>query len=258
MLFDTHCHLTDERLRDGVAELIRRAEEGGVARLVTVGYDRESSLEGAALAEEYDNVYCTVGIHPHDAVTATREIYEEFRALAAGNPKVVAIGEIGLDYHYDLSPRDVQRRVFGEQLRLARDCGLPACLHIREAYEDSRAVLEQNAEYLGCGVLLHCYSGSAEMVKVFSRYDAYFAFGGAITFKGAHKNLEALAAVPRDRLLLETDAPYMTPVPFRGQTNRPDYVSLVADKAAEVLGLSREEIEEITTENAKRLFKRLK
>lgn len=258
MLFDTHCHLTDERLRDGVAELIRRAEESGVARLVTVGCDRESSLESAEIASRYPEVYCTVGIHPHDAVTATREIYEEFRALAAGNPKVVAIGEIGLDYHYDLSPREVQRRVFGEQLRLARECELPVCLHVREAYEDCRALLEENRDCLGGGVLLHCYSGSAEMVKVFSRYDAYFAFGGAITFKGARRNLDALAAVPLDRLLLETDAPYMTPVPYRGQTNRPEYVALVADKAAEVLGLSREKIEEITTENAKRLFRRLK
>lgn len=258
MLFDTHCHLTDERLRPDIDDVVSGALKGGVARLVTVGCDRESSLESAEIAARYPEVYCTVGIHPHDAVTATREIYEEFRALAADNAKVLAIGEIGLDYHYDLSPRDVQRRVFGEQLRLARECELPVCLHVREAYEDCRALLEENRDCLGGGVLLHCYSGSAEMVKVFSEYDAYFAFGGAITFKGARRNLEALAAVPLDRLLLETDAPYMTPVPYRGQTNRPEYVAIVADKAAEVLGTSREEIEKITTENAKRFFKRMK
>lgn len=258
MLFDTHCHLTDERLRPETEGIVLGAAEEGISRLITVGYDRQSSVEGAEIAARYDNVYCTLGIHPHDAVTATEEIYAEFRALAESNRKVVAIGEIGLDYHYDLSPRDVQRKVFAEQLCLADECGLPACLHVREAYEDCRAVLAANADRLGNGVLLHCYSGSAEMVKVFSDFDAYFAFGGAITFKGARKNLEALAAVPRDRLLLETDAPYMTPTPYRGHTNFPKYVGLVADMAAQVLGVTRQEIEDITTENAKRLFKRIK
>lgn len=258
MLFDTHCHLTDDRLLPEAESIVLGAAEKGVSRLITVGYDRQSSLDGAELAARYDGVYCTLGIHPHDAVTATEAIYDEFRTLAVGNGKVVAIGEIGLDYYYDLSPRDVQRRVFAEQIRLADECGLPVCLHVRDAYEDCRAVLAANADRLRNGVLLHCYSGSAEMVKVFAAFDAYFAFGGAITFKGARKNIEALAAVPRDRLLLETDSPYMTPTPFRGRTNFPKYVGLVADKAAEVLGVSRQEIEEITTENAKRLFKRLK
>ena len=171
---------------------------------------------------------------------------------------MVAIGEIGLDYHYDLSPREVQREVFARQLALADECGLPAALHVREAYGDCLAVLKENSSLLGHGVLLHCWSGSPESVREFSAFDAYFAFGGSLTFKGAHKGAESLALVPRDRLLIETDAPYLTPVPFRGRVNRPEYVAYVAGKVAEVLGISREEVEEITTENAKRLFKRMK
>lgn len=258
MLIDTHCHLTDERLLPEVSEVIASAARAGVERLVTVGYDRESSLAGAALADEHASVWCALGVHPHDASSWTEETGAEFARIAAENAKVVAIGEIGLDYHYDLSPREVQREVFARQLALADECGLPAALHVREAYGDCLAVLKENSSLLGHGVLLHCWSGSPESVREFSAFGAYFAFGGSLTFKGAHKGAESLALVPRDRLLLETDAPYLTPVPFRGRVNRPEYVAYVAGKVAEVLGISREEVEEITTENAKRLFKRMK
>lgn len=258
MLIDTHCHLTDDRLAEEVDEIVASMRTDGLEALVTVGYDIESSLKGAELALKYDAVYCSVGIHPHDAVSADTDAYAAFSELATRHGKVVAIGEIGLDYFYDLSPRDVQQRAFAEQLELAHECGLPVILHVRDAYEDSRKILFDNRRYLDNGVLLHCYSGSAEMVKVFSALDAYYAFGGAITFKNAKHNLEALRVVPRDRLLVETDSPYMTPVPYRGKTNFPKYVSLVAEKAAEVLETDRAEIEEITTKNAKTLFKRIK
>lgn len=258
MLIDTHCHLTDERLAGETENIIASLEADGLESVITVGYDEPSSREGAQLAARFADVYCTVGMHPHDASAATQDVYDEFVSLANGNPKVVAIGEIGLDYYYDLSPRETQKKVFAEQLELARFLKLPVCLHVRDAYEDCRRILADHADKLTYGVLLHCYSGSAEMVPVFGKFDAYFAFGGAITFKNARRNLEALLAVPRDRLLLETDCPYMTPVPYRGQTNFPKYVNLVADKAAEVLGLQRAEVEDITTENAKRLFNRLK
>ena len=257
MLIDSHCHLTDERLLPERETIVSSMSEDGLCALVTVGYDRESSLGGLAFAEAHAGVWCTLGIHPHDADKLDGETLSSFRTLA-GRDKVVAIGEIGLDYYYDLSPRDVQREAFARQIALADECGLPMCLHVRDAYGDCLALLKENEDKLSHGVLLHCYSGSPEMVKEFSRFDAYFAFGGAITFKNARKNVESLSLVPRDRLLVETDCPYMTPVPYRGRTNYPRYVSLVADKVAEVLYLSREEVEEITTTNTKRLFKKMK
>lgn len=258
MLIDTHCHLTDERLAGETESIVSSFAADSLESVVTVGYDAPSSREGAQLAACYRDVYCTVGIHPHDAVTATQDVYDEFVSLANDNRKVVAIGEIGLDYYYDLSPRETQKRVFAEQLELAYALKLPVCLHVRDAYEDCRQILADNASKLVHGVLLHCYSGSAEMVPVFGKFDAYFAFGGAITFKNARRNLEALLAVPKDRLLVETDCPYMTPVPYRGRTNYPKYVNLVADKVAEALAMPRDEVDKITTENAKRLFNRLK
>ena len=165
---------------------------------------------------------------------------------------------IGLDYHYDLSPRDVQQKVFEEQIELADSLRLPVALHVREAYEDTRRILENNKSKLSHGVLLHCYSGSAEMVKVFSKYDAFFAFGGPITFKNAVHNIEALRAVPLDRLLFETDSPYMTPVPFRGKTNEPKHTALVVKKASEVLGVDEDELIEKTNKNTKTLFYKMK
>lgn len=257
MLIDSHCHLTDERLLPEREAIVSSMSEDGLCALVTVGYDRESSLGGLAFAEAHAGVWCTLGIHPHDADKLDGETLSSFRTLA-GRDKVVAIGEIGLDYYYDLSPRDVQREAFARQIALADECGLPMCLHVRDAYGDCLALLKENEGKLSHGVLLHCYSGSPEMVKEFSRFDAYFAFGGAITFKNARRNVESLSLVPRDRLLVETDCPYMTPVPYRGRTNFPRYVSLVADKVAEVLSLSREEVEEITTANTKRLFSKMK
>ncbi len=258
MLIDTHCHLTDARLSSDVEDIVFRANERDLLAMITVGYDRPSSLKGAKIASKYENVYCALGVHPHDADTAVEDVYSEFRDIAFSNEKVVAIGEIGLDYYRDLSPRDIQKKAFREQIEIANELRLPVCLHVRDAYEDCRAVLEETKHLLSYGVLLHCYSGSSEMVKVFSRYDAYFAFGGAITFSNARKNIESLMAVPRDRLLLETDAPYLTPVPFRGKTNRPELIRYVADKVAEVLSISREEADEITVRNTKELFRRIK
>jgi len=257
MLIDTHCHLNDEKLLPDVENIVAGFEVHGIESAICVGYDMPSSEKAYELAEKYDNVYAVIGIHPHDATTADYDKYERLATLSSSQ-KVVGIGEIGLDYHYDLSPRAIQKGAFREQIELADTLGLPVVLHIREAYEDAKQILFEARRYLNNGVLLHCYSGSKEFVKIFGELDAYFAFGGAITFNNAKHNIEALKAVPTDRLLLETDCPYMTPVPYRGQTNRPEYVNLVADKACEVLGIGREELENITTENAKRLFIRMK
>lgn len=254
MLIDTHCHLTDERLKPDADNIIASMESDGLSALITVGYDEQSSVEGYRLAIANTDVYAAVGMHPHDSRLATPALYDLFSDMATDD-KVVAVGEIGLDYFYDLSPRDVQGKVFAEQIDLAYSLGLPVILHIRDAYEDARKILFDNKEKLTSGVLLHCYSGSAEYVKIFNKLDAYYSFGGAITFKNAVHNLESLKAVPYDRLLLETDSPYMTPVPYRGQTNYPRFVNLVCDKAAEVLNRDREDVAEQTTKNAKTLFK---
>ncbi len=257
MIVDTHCHLTDEILFPDAENIIGNMHEDGLSALVCVGYDLPSSVGSFDLALAHKDVYAAVGMHPHDSRLATKEMYDKFAEMAT-NEKVVAVGEIGLDYHYDLSPRDVQKKVFAEQIDLADSLTLPVILHIREAYEDARQILADNKNKLKNGVLLHCYSGSAEMVKVFNKFDAFYSFGGAITFKNAVHNLEALAAVPREKLVFETDAPYMTPVPFRGKPNQPKLINLVVDKAAEVLSVDRNILVEESTQNAKTLFNRLK
>lgn len=216
-----------------------------------------SSELAVTLANKYDKVYAAVGVHPHDADALDDDACQRLLELA-NDGKVVGFGEIGLDYYYDLSEREVQKSAFAKQIELAHQANLPVILHVRDAYEDTRKILFDMRNYIQNGLLLHCYSGSSEYVKIFDKLDAYYAFGGAITFKNAKHNLESLAVVPKDRLLLETDCPYMTPVPFRGKANEPKYVALVAQKAADVLGVSVEEIENITTKNAKRLFTRLK
>ena len=257
MIIDSHCHLTDERLYPIVDDIVNGLNANGIESVITVGYDLPSSTLGVDIARRYKEVYATVGMHPHDSRLMTAEMYDIFRNLSA-DEKVVGIGEIGLDYHYDLSPRDVQQKVFEEQIELADSLRLPVALHVREAYEDTRKILENNKAKLSHGVLLHCYSGSAEMVKVFSKYDAFFAFGGPITFKNAVHNIEALRAVPLDRLLFETDAPYMTPVPFRGKTNEPKHTALVVKKASEVLGVDEDELIEKSNKNTKTLFYKMK
>lgn len=257
MIIDSHCHLTDERLFPLVDDIVFGLEANDLESVITVGYDLQSSVQGVDIAEKYEKVYAMVGMHPHDSKDMTAEMYDTFRKLAVSD-KVVAIGEIGLDYHYDLSPRDVQQRVFSEQIELAHSLNLPIALHVREAYGDTEKILDDNKHLLSNGVLLHCYSGSSEMVKVFSKYDCYFAFGGPITFKNAVHNIESLKAVPLDRLLFETDAPYMTPVPFRGKTNEPKYTALVVDKASEILGIDKSELIEKTNKNTKTLFYKMK
>lgn len=257
MIIDTHCHLNDLKLLPEASRIVGEFLNDGIESAVCVGSDIETSRLAVEQAGEFDNIYAAVGIHPHESEGTDEKDYEAIKEMSS-NPKTVAIGEIGLDYHYDLSPRDIQRKVFSDQLVLADEVKLPVILHIRDAYEDARQILFNNKDHINSGLLFHCYSGSKEYVKIYSELDAYFAFGGAITFKNAVHNIESLKAVPLDRLLVETDCPYMTPVPFRGKDNEPKYINLVVDKMAEVLGMSREDIIKITTENAKRLFTRLK
>ncbi len=257
MIIDTHCHLNDERLTGEADRIVADFEKDGIESAICVGYDMPSSELAVKQAEKYDKVYAAIGIHPHDADKADYPAYERLSTLSSSK-KVVAIGEIGLDYYYENTVRAIQQGAFREQLELASVLGLPVILHIRDAYEEARRILYECSRYLLNGVLLHCYSGSKEMVADFDKIDAYYAFGGAITFKNARRNVEALMAVPKDRLLFETDCPYMTPTPFRGKTNEPKYIKYVVEKAAEVLKTSVEELEDLTTKNTKTLFMRMK
>ncbi|NCA67200.1 MAG: TatD family deoxyribonuclease [Clostridia bacterium] len=256
MLIDSHAHLNDDRLYSIIDEVVEGYRARGVGAVINAAYDIESSRRGKILADKYEDCYFTVGLHPHDARLATAQIYEEMKALAAF-PKAVAWGETGLDYHYDLSLREVQRREFVTQIEIADSLKLPVIIHLREAYEDMNRLLTENKQYLNNGVLLHCYSGSGESARdIYNRLDCYYSFGGAITF-AKHKN-EVLKYIPQDRIMLETDCPYMTPVPFRGKTNTPALLYLIRDKMAELLRLTPDEIEKITTDNAKRFYKRIK
>lgn len=256
MLIDSHAHLNDSDLAPLADRIVGDFEADGLLALVNVGFDMPSSILAVEQAKKYDKVFAAIGMHPHDSKLMADNDYDVLRALAK-EEKVVAIGEIGLDYHYDLSPRETQKEVFERQLVLADELKLPVILHVREAYEDTREILERNRKYLNSGVLLHCYSGSAEMVKVFDKYDCCYAFGGAITFKNAKHNLEALRVVRSDRLLLETDCPYMTPVPFRGQMNEPKLINLVLEKAAEILEKDKEELASETVKNTLRFFAKM-
>lgn len=256
MIIDSHCHLSDERLRPRQEEIISSLRENGLESVFEVGWDLQSSKDAVALSKKYSEVYAIVGTHPHDAKNFDEESKAFYREVAS-DKKVLAIGEIGLDYYYDLSPREEQKRVFEEQIVLADEAGLPVVLHIRDAYKDALDILNANKDRLNHGILMHCYSSSAEMLREFNKLDCYYALGGAITFKNAKKD-DVIKAIPEDRLLVETDSPYMTPVPYRGRPNVPYYVNLVVDKIAEVKNVDRSAIERSTYQNTFRLFTKYK
>ena len=216
------------------------------------GYDRRSSLQAIELAERYAGVYALVGFHPHDAKDVTDSDLTDLESWCR-HPKVVGIGEIGLDYHYDNSPRSVQDRVFRSQIAIAKRVALPIVIHDREAHGDIVAVLgeEQAGEV---GGVMHCFSGSAEMAAQCLRMNFYISFGGPITFKNAKKPVEVAQKIPLDRLLIETDAPWLTPEPYRGQRNEPSYVRFVAQKMADIRNLTLDELSELTYNNANRAF----
>lgn len=253
MYFDAHAHLDDEQFATGLEDVLAGIESAGVEGVVNAACDVASIHSSHALAKSVPYIWCTAGVHPHYAADVTPADYDVVMDYARRD-KCVAVGEIGLDYHYDFSPRDVQRRVFCEQLALAHELRMPVVLHIREAYQDANEILSANRGLLADGVLLHCYSGSMELVRdVYNGLDCYYSFGGAVTF-AKHKE-EVLRAVPRERLLLETDCPYMTPVPYRGQRNTPATIPIICRRVAELLGADEEEIARLTTANARRFYR---
>lgn len=252
MIFDTHAHLDDRAFDTDRAALLSQLPGLGLALVMNPGCSLASSRAAAALAENYDYVYAAVGSHPDAADEVTEDVLEQYRQLARQCPKVRAIGEIGLDYHYEDIPREVQQRAFRAQMALARELELPVIVHEREAHEDGMRIVEEFPQVTG---VFHCYSGSLEMAKVLIHRGWYIGFGGVLTFKNARKAVEAASQIPLDRLVLETDCPYMSPEPFRGRRNDPGRLHLVAERLAQLRGLSAEEIENITLENGKRLYR---
>jgi len=254
-LIDSHCHLDFSKFDRDREMVVERAREAGVEFIINPGYNLESSRRAVALTERYPEVYAAVGVHPHEAKGVTDEAIAELRLLAA-QPKVVAIGEIGLDFYRDLSPRDVQRRVFRQQLALATELGLPVIVHSREAHDDVMAILAETIQYPISSFkgVLHAFSGDRAMAeKVF---DLGFCVGiaGPVTFRNA-RGLRALVRdLPLKRLLIETDAPYLTPHPYRGKRNEPARVALVAAAVAELHGVGETEVGEQTATAARQLF----
>ena len=250
MFFDTHAHYDDEQFDADRDAVLGAMPESGVGRILNPGCTVESSRAAVALAERYDWVYAAVGLHPENCAGAGEAEFAAVAALAA-HPKVVAIGEIGLDYYWKEVPRDLQKEVFRAQLQLAKVLDLPVIVHDREAHADCLAIVR---EFPGVRGVFHCYSGSAEDAKTLVKLGWHLSFTGTITFKNARKAPEVIAAVPLERIMVETDAPYMAPTPFRGKRCDSRYVYRMAETIAEIKGLTPAEVEQATTENGKALF----
>ncbi len=252
MLTDTHTHLDDEQFNDDREEVIGRAWDQGVTRMINIGFNRQTIPTTMKLAETYDFIHAVVGWHPQDAVNMKADDLDWIEDLCQ-QTKVVGIGEIGLDYYWDTSPKEVQHKVFREQIRLARKLQMPIVIHNRDAHEDIVRILKEEKAF-DVGGIMHSFSGSWETAQLCLAMNFHISFGGPITFKNAKQPKEVLAKVPMDRLLLETDAPYLTPHPFRGKRNETAYITLVAQTAAEIKQISFTEVAQITTKNAKNLF----
>jgi TatD DNase family protein len=252
MLFDTHAHLDDDRFDTDRENVIEQCKLEGVELIMNAASDVPTSLKAIALAKEYEFIYAAVGVHPHEAKSMDKNTLKVLGELAS-NPKVKAIGEIGLDYHYDFSPRDMQKQCFMEQIELAKQLKLPIIVHDRESHGDTMDIFKK-MDVKGMGGVLHSFSGSAEMAKECLKLGFYLSISGSVTFKNNVKTIEAVKEIPLDMLLIETDSPYLTPVPHRGERNYPGYVRHVAEKIAEIKGVSLEDVAKKTLENGKRFF----
>ena len=250
-LVDSHCHLDDPKFDEDREQVIERARAAGVERMMAIGTGNgPPDLEVAVRqADRYPFMYATIGVHPHDASKASPESFSRLRELSAHH-KVLAVGEIGLDYHYDFSPRDVQRSVFEQQLAIAAEAKLPVVIHTREAWEDTLAILR--SKWHGGGIM-HCFTGDEQQAREALDLGFHLSFGGVLTFPKAENVRQAARITPDDRLLVETDCPYLAPVPHRGKRNEPAFVVESARRLAEVRGRAIEEIAELTTENFERL-----
>ena len=252
MLFETHAHMDDRAFDEDRRELLENLPTQGIQLLMNPGCSLESSRRAAELSRNYDYIYAAVGSHPDVADEVCEDVLEEYRRLCKLNPKIKAIGEIGLDYHYEDIPREIQLKAFRMQMALARELNLPAIVHERDAHEDGMAVVNAFPDVTG---VFHCYSGSAEMAKELVKKGWYIGFTGVLTFKKARKAIEVASSIPLERIVLETDCPYMSPEPFRGKRKDPGKLYRMAEKLAEIRGLPVEEIHRITVENGKRLYR---
>ena len=250
-LFDTHTHLYDDKFKDDLDEVVGEFREHYVYKALTLGTEIETSQACIDIAQKYEDVYAAVGIHPHDAKSSKAGDIEKLREMVKNN-KVVAIGEIGLDYHYDFSPRDIQMDIFKGQMEMAREMVLPAVYHVREAFGDFLPMVQKGQTYNNA--VMHCFGGSKESAKICIDAGMMISFTGVITFKNANKVKEVVNYIPLDRLMIETDCPYMAPVPYRGKRNKPSYVVEIAKAMAEIKGKTVDEIAEITYNNATRFF----
>lgn len=254
MIVDTHCHLDDTRYNDDMLEVLARAKENGVKRFIIPGADPKTLPRAVELSQEYDEIYFSVGVHPYDAINYNRSLLEKH----ISNPKCVAVGECGLDY-YRLpkkqseidTEKDLQKKVFIDQIDLANRYGKPLIVHIRDASRDSQDILERHV--VGKGGVLHCYNADNELLKL-ADLGFYFGIGGVLTFKNAKKLVDIYPLIPQDKLLIETDAPYLTPHPHRGKRNEPAYCSLVAEKMSELSNISKKRLLEMCEKNTYNLF----
>lgn len=252
ILFDTHAHYDDSKFDDDRDEVIMKAYHSGVGLIINAASDVETARTSINLAKKYDFIYAAVGVHPHEAESFDEKTAEIIEKLAS-EEKVVAIGEIGLDYYYDNSPRDLQKACFARQINIARNMNMPVIIHDRDAHEDALNIIKsENAKEVG-GVM-HCFSGSVEMAKELLKNNFYISVGGTLTFKNARKAVEVVKYIPLERLLIETDCPYLAPEPFRGKRNDSSYIKYVAQKVAEIKDISYEAVVEQTMKNGCALF----
>lgn len=249
-IFDTHAHYADHAFDDDRGQILAELPQKGVKYVMLASSSLEDTAENSVLAEKYDYIYAAAGVHPENADSNPADYLEKVRRTAVDSPKVRAIGEIGLDYHYEGYDRDKQIVLFEEQLELAKELGLPVIIHSRDAWEDTFQILKKHRPE----GILHCFSGSAETAREIIKLGMYIGFTGVLTFKNAKKALKALAEAPMDRLLLETDCPYMAPVPFRGKRCDSSMIAYTAEKAAEIKGIGVQELINITCENGKRIY----
>ncbi len=252
MLIDSHAHLQDSDYKNDLDQVLERAAQAGVDTIICIGFDYSASQKAVELANRNKNIYAAVGIHPHDAKTLDEQTLEKMYNLAL-NPKVVAIGEIGLDYYRNLSPIEQQKKAFVEQIKLAQELKKPVVIHDRDAHQDVLDIIKREKAGINGGIM-HCYSGQLPLAVELVKEGFYLSFAGPLTFKNAKKSHEVAEKINLDRILIETDCPYLTPDPYRGKRNEPAHVKLVAQKLAEIRNLELEEIAYITSSNTKRAF----
>lgn len=256
MIIDTHCHLNDKKLEYFCQDIVETSNEDNMEAFLCVGCDIKSSMLAYKQASVYDKIYAIVGIHPYSANEYDENTEEQLIEMTKSN-KVVAIGEIGLDYHDCDVSREKQKEVFIKQILLADRLKMPVVLHIRDAYEDALNIINEYEKHMQNGVVLHCFGGSKEYAEIMVKKGFYISFTGVITFKNAKKSLEVVKSVPLDKILVETDSPYLAPEPFRGKINEPKNVNKVVEKMSEILQMPINELENIFNNNAKTVFKRL-